>query len=99
MPDVHTRHCCKNCGCKCGEDELIESMEDNEPLIPCFLPILLQTKALPECFVAKTVPPSLICTARSYRSENPYAIRYFIIYWNEAQNSQEVYSSFLAQRF
>lgn len=33
--DVHTEHCCKNCGCKYGEDQEVESMESDEAFIPC----------------------------------------------------------------
>jgi hypothetical protein len=32
--DVHTRHCCKKCGCKYGEDKPEESFDD-EPFIAC----------------------------------------------------------------
>lgn len=35
--DVHTRHCCKTCGCKYGEDKPEESpfVGDDEPFIAC----------------------------------------------------------------
>lgn len=33
--DVHTRHCCKQCGCKYGEDRPEESMESDERFISC----------------------------------------------------------------
>jgi hypothetical protein len=35
--DVHTRHCCKDCGCKYGEDKPEESpfVGDDEPFIAC----------------------------------------------------------------
>lgn len=32
--DVHTEHCCKNCGCKYGEDAP-EMLEDGGQYIPC----------------------------------------------------------------
>ena len=33
--DVNTEHCCKNCGCKYGEDMPIESPFFNEEFIGC----------------------------------------------------------------
>ena len=33
--DVHTRHCCKQCGCKYGEDQPESDPFDGEPLIYC----------------------------------------------------------------
>ena len=33
--NVHTRHCCKQCGCKYGEDTAEEGPFDDEPFIAC----------------------------------------------------------------
>ena len=33
--DVHTEHCCENCGCKYGEDMPEISPVDDEPIIMC----------------------------------------------------------------
>lgn len=33
--DVHTEHCCLNCGCKYGEDVEIEMPFENESFIGC----------------------------------------------------------------
>ena len=33
--DVHTRHCCKQCGCKYGDDKEEDLFEDDEPFIAC----------------------------------------------------------------